>query len=228
PARLLIQATIIAGIYDFFVTTFHVWKEYLNFQFLPVVKSLAERGRMVFNFDAVGFILGLGYVMGLRISLIFCAGGVLVNFVLVPMIWFIGSHMGNVSLYPATIPISQMTAADIYRNYVRFIGVGAIATAGLVGILKSLRVVAGSFGIALHAFRHGEAPDTGRTDRDMPLLTMLLGVVVGALCVAAFFANLKVSWSVLVVGLILTLLFSFFFTSVAANAIATTANNPAS
>ena len=95
-ARLLIQATVIAAVYDFFVTTFHVWKEYLNFQFVPAVRSLAERGRMVFNFDAISFVLGLGYVMGLRISLIFCAGGILVNFVLVPMIWFIGSHMGDV------------------------------------------------------------------------------------------------------------------------------------
>ena len=227
-ARLLIQATVIAAVYDFFVTTFHVWKEYLNFQFVPVVRSLAERGRMVFNFDAISFILGLGYVMGLRISLIFCAGGILVNFVLVPMIWFIGSHMGDVTVYPATIPISHMAASDIYRNYVRFIGVGAIATAGLVGILKSLRVVAGSFGIALHAFRHGEAPHMERTDRDIPIITILLGVVLGAIGVAAFFGRLHVSWTVVAVGLALTLLFSFFFTTVAANAIATTANNPAS
>ena len=227
-ARLLIQATVIAAVYDFFVTTFHVWKEYLNFQFVPAVRSLADRGRMVFNFDAISFILGLGYVMGLRIAMIFCAGGILVNFVLVPLIWFIGSHMGDVTVYPATIPISHMAASDIYRNYVRFIGVGAIATAGLVGILKSLRVVAGSFGIALHAFRHGEAPHMERTDRDIPILTILLGVVLGAIGVAAFFGHLHVSWTVVAVGLALTLLFSFFFTTVAANAIATTANNPAS
>ncbi len=227
-AKLLLQATIIAAIYDFFVTTFHVWKEYLNFQFLPVMKSLADRSRMVFNFDAVGFILGLGYVMGLRIALIFCAGGVLVNFILVPVIWFVGSHMGDVTVYPATFPISHMTATDIYRNYVRFIGVGAIASAGLVGILKSLRVVAGAFGIALHAFRHGEAPQTERTDRDIPIITILLGVVLGAIGVAVFFGQLHVSWTVVGLGLLLTLLFSFFFTTVAANAIATTANNPAS
>ena len=227
-ARLLIQATVIAAVYDFFVATFHVWKEYLNFQFVPVVRSLADRGRMVFNFDAISFILGLGYVMGLRISLIFCAGGILVNFVLVPMIWFIGSHMGDATVYPATIPISHMAASDIYRNYVRFIGVGAIASAGLVGILKSLRVVAGSFGIALHAFRHGEAPHMERTDRDIPIITILLGVVLGAIGVAALFRHLHVSWTVVAVGLALTLLFSFFFTTVAANAIATTANNPAS
>ncbi|HXZ13652.1 MAG TPA: oligopeptide transporter, OPT family [Candidatus Sulfotelmatobacter sp.] len=227
-AKLLLQATVIAAIYDFFVTTFHVWKEYLNFQFVPIMRSLADRSRMVFNFDAVSFILGLGYVMGLRVALIFCAGGVMVNFVLVPMIWFVGSRMGDVTVYPAAVPISHMAAADIYRNYVRFIGVGAIASAGLVGILKSLRVIAGSFGIALHAFRHGEAPQMERTDRDIPILTILLGVVLGAIGVAAFFGQLHVSWTVVGLGLALTLLFSFFFTTVAANAIATTANNPAS
>jgi len=227
-AMLLIQATCIAAVYDFFVTTFHVWKEYLNFQFIPVVKSLVDRQRMVFNFDAIGFILGLGYIMGLRIALIFCAGGVLVNFVMVPVIWFIGSHMGEVTVYPATIPISHMTATEIYRNYVRFIGVGAIAAAGLVGILKSLRVVAGSFGIALHAFRHGEAPHMERTDRDIPIIAILLGVVVSSVAVAVFYGQLHVTWSVLALGLVLTLLFCFFFTTVAANAIATTANNPAS
>jgi len=227
-AKLLLQATVIAAIYDFFVTTFHVWKEYLNFQFLPVVRSLADRSRMVFNFDAVGFILGLGYVMGLRVALIFCAGGVLVNFVLVPAIWFVGSHMGDVTVYPATLPISHMTATDIYRNYVRFIGVGAIATAGLVGIIKSLGVIAGSFGIALRAFRRGKGPQIERTDRDIPIISILLGVVVGAIAVAAFFGQLHVSWTVVGLGLALTLLFAFFFTTVAANAIATTANNPAS
>lgn len=227
-AKLLLQATAIAAIYDFFVTTFHVWQEYLNFQFIPAVRSLAERNRMVFNFDAVSFILGLGYVMGFRVALVFCSGGVLVNFVLVPMIWFIGSHMGNAVVYPATIPIAQMAAADIYRNYVRFIGVGAIASAGLVGILKSLRVVAGSFGIALHAFRHGEGPQMERTDRDITILSILLGIVLGAIAVAVFFGQLHVSWTVVGLGLALTLLFAFFFTTVAANAIATTANNPAS
>lgn len=226
-ARLLIQATLVAAAYDFFTTTFQVWKEYLDFQFVPVMRSLADRGRMVFNFDAVSFILGLGYVMGLRSSLIFCAGGVLSNFVLVPLIWFVGSHSA-IAVYPAAIPISKMTALEIYRNYVRFIGVGAIATAGIVGIFKSLRVIAGSFGIALRAFRHGESPHTERTDRDIPILSILLGVVLGAVAVAVFFGRFQVSWTILLMGLVLTLVFSFFFTSVAANAIATTANNPAS
>jgi putative OPT family oligopeptide transporter len=226
-AKLLLQATCIAGVFDFLVTTLHVWKEYVDLQFVPVIKTLADRGRMVFNFDAVGFILGLGYVMGLRSAIIFCAGGICASFVLVPLIWFVGSHI-DVAVYPGMVPIVKMSATDIYRNYVRFIGVGAIASAGIVGVFKSLRVIAGSFGIALRAFRYGEAQHTERTDRDIPILSILSGVVAGALLVAMFFGRLQVSWTVLAAGLLLTLIFSFFFTSVAANAIATTANNPAS
>jgi putative OPT family oligopeptide transporter len=226
-AKLLLQATAIAGVYDLFVTTFQVWKEYVDFQFVPVMRSLADRARMVFNFDAIGFILGLGYVMGLRSSMILCAGGVLSNFVLVPLIWFIGSHL-DASVYPAVIPVSKMTAVQIYRSYVRFVGVGAIATAGIFGIIKSLKVVAGSFGIALRTFRHGEVAQPERTDRDVPMISILLGVVAGAIGVALLLGHLPASWTVVAVGLVLTLLFSFFFASVAANAIATTARNPVS
>jgi putative OPT family oligopeptide transporter len=226
-ARLLLEATVISGIYDFFVTTFQVWKEYVDFQFVPVMKQLTERARMVFSFDAIGFILGLGYVMGLRSSMILCAGGVLSNFVLVPLIWMIGSHLPD-AVYPATTPIMNMNAAQIYRGYVRFIGVGAIATAGIFGIVKSLKVVAASFAIAGRAFRHGEAAAPDRTDRDIPVMSILVGVVVSALGVALLLGNLEASIPVVLVGLLLTLVFSFFFTSVAANAIATTARNPVS
>ena len=226
-AKLLLEATAIAGVYDFFVTTFHVWKEYLDFLFIPTVRTLAERAKMVFNFDAIGFILGLGYVMGLRSSLILCAGGVLSNLVLVPLIWMIGSHISDSAVYPAQIPIAQMTATQIFRGYVRFVGVGAIATAGIFGILKSMRIVAGSFGIAMRAFRRGETQGE-RTDRDISVMAILLGVIASAIAVAAFLANLSGSPAVIFAGVALTLVFSFFFASVAANAIATTARNPVS
>jgi putative OPT family oligopeptide transporter len=226
-AKLLLQATAIAGIYDFFVTTFHVWKEYLDFQFLPFMRNLADRGRMVFSFEAITFVMGLGYVMGVRSALMFCAGGIFANFVLTPTIWFIGGHT-DITVYPALIPISKMTAIEIYRNYVRFMGVGAIATAGIIGVLKSLRVIAGSFSIALRAFHSGEATQAERTDRDIPMIAILLGIIGGAIAIAIFFSRFSVSWTALVIGLALTLVFAFFFTSVAANAIATTANNPAS
>ncbi len=227
-ARLLLEATLIAGIYDFLVTTFQVWKEYVDFQFLPAVRTLAVRAKVVVSFDAIAFILGLGYVMGLRSSMILCAGGVLSNFVLVPLIWFIGSHMPDAAVYPASVPIAKMTAAEIFRGYVRFVGVGAIATAGIFGILKSLRVVIGSFSIAVRAFRHGESAALERTDRDISLVSMLVGVVLSAIAVAVFLGRLAPSFTILAAGLALTVVFSFFFTSVAANAIATTARNPVS
>ena len=226
-ARLLLQATAIAGVYDFFVTTFQVWKEFVDFRFVPVMQSLNERAKMAFSFDAIGFILGLGYVMGLRSSMILCAGGILSNFVLVPLVWFVGNHI-DYAVYPAAVPISKMTAFMIYRNYVRFIGVGAIATAGIFGIIKSLKIVAGSFGIALKVFRKGEVAAQERTDRDVPMIAILLGVVVSAIGVAAFLGRLPVSWTVVGIGTLLAVVFSFFFTSVAANAIATTARNPVS
>jgi putative OPT family oligopeptide transporter len=227
-ARLLLEATAISAVYDFFVTTFQVWKEFVDFQFVPVVHTIAEKARMVLRFDAIAFILGLGYVMGLRASTLLCAGGVLSNLVLVPLIWFIGQNFPDVAVYPATVPIAKMTATEIFRGYVRFIGVGAIATAGIFGIVKSLKIVVGSFGIAVKAFRHGEGQGLERTDRDMAIMKILFGVVVSAIAVAIFLGNLGATSIVVLIGLGLTLVFSFFFTSVAANAIATTARNPVS
>ena len=226
-AKLLLEATGIAAVYDFFVTTFQVWKELLDFRFVPAVDALVQKTRMILRFDAIGFILGLGYVMGIRASTLLCAGGFLSNLVLVPLIWFLGQHFPDVTVYPAAIPIAKMSGPDIYRSYVRFIGVGAIAAAGIFGVAKSLRIVVGSFAIAAKAFRHGE--DHGeRTDRDVAVLKILGGVVVAALAIALFLGNLHVSTVATLVGLLLTLVFSFFFASVAANAIATTARNPVS
>jgi putative OPT family oligopeptide transporter len=227
-AKLLLQATGIAAAYDFLATTFRVWHEFVDFQFVPVMRTLAERAKVVLSFDAVAFILGLGYVMGLRSSLILCAGGFLSNFVLVPLIWMVGRQLGDVAVYPATIPIAEMSAGQIFRGYVRYVGVGAIATAGIFGILKSLRIIAGSFAIAARTFRQGEAAEGERTDRDIPIVTILVGVLLSTLAAGAFYSTLGQSLLVVLVGLALTLLFAFFFTSVAANAIATTARNPIS
>src|SRR6266702_4007204 len=226
-AKLLLEATLISGVYDFFVTTFQVWRETVSFQWIPFVKNLGVKARIGVSFDAISFILGLGYVMGLRSSMILCAGGVLANLVLVPLVFFVGQHVVG-AVYPGVLPIVDMSAMQIYRSYVRFIGVGAIATAGIFGIFKSLKIVAGSFSIALKAFSRGEDKDVERTDRDVPMISILIGVIVSAIGVALLLGSLKVSWTVLALGLLLTVVFSFFFASVAANAIATTARNPVS
>jgi putative OPT family oligopeptide transporter len=226
-AKLLLQATGIAAVYEFTVGTFLIWRENLNFQFISFMKKLADKTKIVVGFDATPFILGLGYVMGLRSSMILVAGGIVANFALVPLIFMIGSHVPG-AVYPGEIPIGEMSAAQILRNYVRFVGVGAIATAGIFGIIKSLRVIYGSFSIAARAFKSDHHLHNDRTDRDISIMTILIGVVLGALGVAIFFGTLRPSAVVLALGLLLTLLFSFFFTSVAANAIATTARNPVS
>jgi putative OPT family oligopeptide transporter len=165
--------------------------------------------------------------MGLRSSAVLCAGGFFANLVLVPLIWMIGSHL-TTAVYPGTIPIAQMSAGQIFRGYVRFVGVGAIATAGIFGVVKSLPVVAGSLQLAVRALRSGEEAASERTDRDVSILTILIGILLSALGVAVFLGYLSPHPATLAAGLLLTLVFSFFFASVAANAIATTARNPVS
>jgi uncharacterized oligopeptide transporter (OPT) family protein len=128
----------------------------------------------------------------------------------------VGQHLPGGLVSPGTVPIAEMTANQIFRGYVRFIGVGAIATAGIFGIIKSLRIVAGSFGIALKAFRGGKAATEERTDRDIPVMAILAGVVIAALGVAIFFGSLAPSFDILLLGLGLTLVFAFFFASVSA------------
>ena len=110
----------------------------------------------------------------------------------------------------------------------RFVGVGAIATAGIFGIVKSIRIVAGSFGVAARTFRAGETASGERTDRDVTVMTVLLGVIVSAIAVGALLGTLSSAPAVILIGVVLAVVFSFFFTSVAANAIATTARNPVS
>ncbi|HTS01845.1 MAG TPA: oligopeptide transporter, OPT family [Thermoanaerobaculia bacterium] len=226
-AKLLLEATLLSGVYDFFVTTFHVWQEYVDFQFLPFMKDAADKAKVVVKFDAIAFILGLGYVMGLRASTLLCAGGFTANFVLVPIIWMVGRHVPE-AVYPGTVPIAQMSAAAIFAKYVRLVGVGAIATAGIFGILKSLKIVAGAFGTAAKAFRAGGGEAGVRTDRDVSLMAILVGTIAAALVTGIFFGTLRSTLAATLIALALALVFSFFFASVAANAIATTARNPVS
>jgi len=227
-AKLLLQSTAIAAAFDFVSTTFHVWKETINFQFLSPMKLLAEKARLVASMDAEAFILGLGYVMGLRSSMILCAGGVVSNFVFVPLVWMIGRNFPDLAVYPGTIPIAKMAAPQIMKEYVKLIGVGAIATAGIFGIIKSLKTLIGSFKIAAQAFHKGEGKGFERTDQDVSIITILAGVIIGALTIGIFFGSLGSNFTVVLVGMLLALVFSYFFTSVAANAIATTARNPVS
>ena len=227
-AKLLLQATGVAAVYDFFVTTFQVWKETLDFRFVPVVQALAERARMVFSFDAIGFILGLGYVIGLRSCMILCAGGVLSNLILVPLIWFIGSTCPTRPSIPAGADREDDGDPDLPR--LRALHGSRRDRDGRD--LRDRQVLEDRRRVVLRSPRRPSGTARARassartaTSRSMQIL---IGVVVSSIAVAVFLGNLGATTIVTLVGLALTLVFSFFFTSVAANAIATTARNPVS
>jgi hypothetical protein len=177
-AKLLLQATPSPASTTSSSPLFTCGRSIWTSSSCPLMRTLADRGRMVFSFDAIGFILGLGYVMGLRSSMILCAGGVLANFVLVPLIWFIGSHMATV--YPGTrFPIAHMTAVADLSQLRALYRRGRHRHGRHLRHLKSLRVVAGSFGIALRAFRAARrgCRAGAHRPRHLPMPAILLGVV---------------------------------------------------
>ena len=195
---------------------------------MKVLDDLAVKARMVLRFDAIAFILGLGYVMGLRASTLLCAGGVLSNFVLVPLIWFIGRKFPDAVVYPGTLPIAEMTGNG---HLPRLRPLHGRRRHRDRRHLRHHQVAQDRRRLVLDR-REGLPPRRGRglerTDRDMAIMKILVGVVVSTVAVAIFLGNLDATSVVVLIGLGLTLVFSFFFTSVAANAIATTARNPVS
>ena len=164
-AKLLLQATAISGVYDFLVTTFHVWKEYLDFQFVPVVRDAHRQGPDRAELRRHR----LHPRAGLRHGAAQFDDPVRRRRALQPRAGAADlddrqpQHHGRSTR--RRFPIAQMTAAQIFRGYVRFVGVGAIATAGIFGIVKSLRIVADSFGVALQGVPRAAArrPASART-----------------------------------------------------------------
>jgi len=174
--------------------------------------------------------LGLGYVIGFRYNAIIVAGGLLSHFAFIPVIWFLGQHFPQ-AIYPGTIPIGQMSEVQIFNTYVRNIGIGAIFMAGVISIIKSMPIMVKSFSLGfkeiLKGRKSGEASERLRTDRDLKMSTIIIGL--GLTAVALFFyflwiSNLKFA----LIGVIICFLLSFLFTTVAANAIAIVGTNPVS
>ena len=229
-AKLLLQATAIAGVYDFFVTTFQVWKEFVDLQFLPPVREPGAAGEDRVQLRRAVFILGLGYVMGLRSSMILVAGGVLSNFVLVPLIWMIGSHLPDIAVYPAPTPHRRDDGhADLprlralhrrrrhrHRRHLRHHQVAARRRRVVLDRVQGVPVRQGRRVVRAHRPRHPDHHASCSASRSARSSS------------ASSSAAWRARSSIIAVGLALTLVFSFFFTSVAANAIATTARNPVS
>ncbi len=227
-ARPLILGVIISSLYEFLAIGVRLWDEVITFRFLPFMDRLAEKSRMVLKIDALSAFLGLGYVIGLRYNAIIVAGGLLSHFAFIPVIWFLGQHFTE-AIYPGKIPIAQMSEVQIFTTYVRYIGIGAIFMAGVLGIIKSLPIMARAFSLGFKEILKGKqaSAETIRTDRDLKMSTIIAGILVTAVAIFFYFlwiSNLKFA----LIGVVICLVLSFLFTTVAATAIAIVGTNPVS
>jgi putative OPT family oligopeptide transporter len=235
-ARILVKSMIIGGIFDFMVHSLGAFPEYFTSRIFKVGKVLSEKFRIELRMDVLSAVMGLGYIIGLKYTSIIAAGSMLSWFLLVPLVHFFGQHIPAEIVGNAPKLISAMNAEEIFRNYVRFIGIGAIAMAGIIGILKSSRIIVQAFGMGFkQMFRKAVAgaEREPRTQADLNMKYVIVGLALTVLVIWTFF-----SFSVLSpvphplrLGLIATVtvfVISFLFTSVAARAIAIVGTNPVS
>ena len=233
-AKTLIWAGLIGGLYDFVVATFGAWAETLSTTVMGWGATVADKAKVVLKMNTGAAVLGLGYIIGLKYSFIICCGSLLVWLVIIPLmnlIW--GGSVIDLMGTGVTQTIGEMAPEQIFRDYARHIGIGGIATAGIIGIVKSFGVIKSAAGLAVKEFsRKGEAQGQAalRTDQDLSMKTIVFGVVIALLAIFAFFAFGGVVnnvWQALI-GLLVVAVVSFLFTTVAANAIAIVGSNPVS
>lgn len=229
-AGVLVSSGIIGGIYDFLFSSFHLWKETFTSRVLPFGEMIAEKAKILFQLNVSAMIFGFGYLIGLKYSLIITIGSLLSWFVLVPLINQIGQiavGMNGVNLF-ASMPPEQ-----IFSLYVRPIGIGAIAMAGIIGIIKSYKVIGNAFSLAFRGFRkqkiQKEEEIELRTQKDIPMAYVIVFIILAIAFIFIFLlTGVNISFTQAVMALLIVAIISFLFTSVAANAIAIVGTNPVS
>ena len=169
-AKILVKSMIIGGIFDFMVHSVGAFNEVFTSRIFGIGKALADKARIVFKMDVLSAVLGLGYIIGLKYTSIIAAGSLLSWFLLVPVIYYFGQFIPAEIVGNAPKLISAMSAEEIFRNYVRFIGIGAIAMAGIIGILKSSKIIVQAFGMGFkQMFQQGRRRRRqGAQDPDRP------------------------------------------------------------
>ena len=226
-AKPLLVAGIIGGLYDFIATTFGLWSETFTSRVCAWGQTIADEAKVLFKINTGAAVLGMGYIVGLKYSTIICFGSMAVWWVIVPAIAL---------LFPDLDVAGGVTAAaaspeQIY-NYAKSIGIGGIAMAGLIGIVKSWGVIRGAVGLAGRELRGKSTAETDvpRTQRDIPMKIVAIGALATIAVIFLFFyfgimeGNLLFS----VVGILIVAVIAFLFTTVAANAIAIVGSNPVS
>lgn len=233
-AKTLILSGLVGGLYDFIIATFGAWSETVSTTVTTIGQHIADKAKVVLKLNTGAAVLGLGYIVGLKYAFIICCGSFLVWLVIIPLmnlIW--GGQVIDLMNSGITQTIGDMSADQIFKEYARHIGIGGIATAGIIGIIKSFGVIKSAVGLAASEFTKKpgtKAETTERTDEDMPMKTIVFGIVIALLAIFAFFALggvVENIWQALV-GVLIVGIISFLFTTVAANAIAIVGSNPVS
>ena len=233
-AKTLILSGLVGGLYDFIIATFGAWSETVSTTVTAIGQHIADKAKVVLKLNTGAAVLGLGYIVGLKYAFIICCGSFLVWLVIIPLmnlIW--GGQVIDLMNSGITQTIGDMSADQIFKEYARHIGIGGIATAGIIGIIKSFGVIKSAVGLAASEFTKkpgAKAEATERTDEDMPMKTIVFGIVIALLAIFAFFALggvVENIWQALV-GVLIVGIISFLFTTVAANAIAIVGSNPVS
>ena len=232
-AKTLLVSGIIGGIYDFVVSTFGLWAETISTTVTTWGAAVADKAKVVLKLNTGAALLGLGYIIGLKYAFVICCGSFLVWLVIIPLmnvIW--GGQVLDFMNTGISSTIGQMSAEEIFREYARHIGIGGIATAGVIGIVKSFGVIRSAVGLAANEFRRkkgDEEQEAIRTQRDISMKIVAIGIAVSIIAVFLFFAFGVVDniWHA-VIGVLVVGIIAFLFTTVAANAIAIVGSNPVS
>jgi len=231
-ARVLALAAGLGALYDGLVLMLHAMAEQINFR-VVWLGQLMERHFLKLALLNNAAVVGVGYIIGLRYAAIICAGSFMASWLLVPLVHAIGQHVPGV-LPPGTVPIAEMSIDDVFKYYVRIIGVGGIAGAGLLGIMQALPSMIRSIGANLHGMKsqdHRARAAVPRTDRSLPASVTGLGVVVFAIGAVLFFTfglGVSQAFGFALAGTLLVIVIAFLFAPVSARAIAIVGTNPVS
>ena len=232
-AKPLLLAGLIGGLYDFIVATFGWWNENFTTRVCGWGEMLAEKAKLVFKVNTGAAVLGLGYIVGLKYAAIICFGSLSVWLIIIPGIALIcGDQVLNMWDPNITLTVSQMSPEQIFTSYGKSIGIGGIAMAGIIGIVKSWGLIKGAVGLAAKEMKgKGTANvEVERTQKDLSMKIIAIGSILTLILVTLFFYFDVMQGNLLhtIVGILVVAVIAFLFTTVAANAIAIVGTNPVS
>lgn len=231
-ARLLVVSGLIGGIYDFIIATFGWWSEVVTSRVIPWGEALADKSKLVFKLNVGAAVTGIGYIIGLKYTAIIAAGSFVGWFVIIPIINYFAPGLTAAVGSNITAVVGSMSAEDIFTNYVRPIGIGGIAMAGIIGIINSSAIIRKALGLVVSELfgKHKSMPkEELRTRRDLPMYIIAGGILLTTILILIFFHfGVVHNLAHALIGLAIVLIISFLFTTVAANAIAIVGTNPVS